>query len=136
MPARAGGVAPFLCGLTVFAGMVFGVDDREKLRRNSRMKAILAVFAALSLAACNKPAVVVAPPPSTPLPIATPAPTPPPTPVAVRITTPSPTPVAVAKPPPATPARHLAAEGVFYLVSRVRIETNDGIVGLPPGTGV
>jgi hypothetical protein len=100
------------------------------------MKATLAVFAALSLAACNKPAVVVAPPPATPLPIETPAPTPTPTPVAVRITTPSPTPVAVAKPPPATPARHLAAEGVFYLVSWVRIETNDGIVGLPPGTGV
>jgi hypothetical protein len=100
------------------------------------MKATLAVFSALSLAACNKHEVVLAPPPATPLPIATPAPTPTPTPVAVRSTTPSPTPVAIATPPPATPARRLAAEGVFYLVSWVRIETNDGIVGLPPGTGV
>jgi len=82
------------------------------------MQAKLVVLAALSLAACNKPEVVVAPPP-TPLPIATP----------------EPAPVAIAT-PTAAPVRHLAPEGVFYLVSWVRVEKDDGITGLPPGTGV
>jgi hypothetical protein len=75
--------------------------------------AILVVF--LSLAACKKPEVVVAPPAPTP----TPAP-----------------PIAVATPEPAPPERHLAVEGVFYLVSWVRVENSDGVTGLPPGTGV
>jgi hypothetical protein len=39
-------------------------------------------------------------------------------------------------PAPAPPVRHLAPEGVFYLTAWVRVENNDGITGLPPGTGV
>jgi len=44
-----------------------------------------------------------------------------------------PEPIAVAPPPP---TRHLAPEGVFYLTTWVRVESNDGITGLPPGTEV
>ena len=39
-------------------------------------------------------------------------------------------------PQPVAPAPELAPEGVFYLVSWVRIETNDGVIGLEPGTCV
>jgi hypothetical protein len=81
---------------------------------------ITAVALALALASCHKPVAETAPPPATPAP----------TPVVAAATPPPET------PPPATPARHLAAEGVFYLISWVRIENNDGITGLPPGTGV
>jgi hypothetical protein len=42
-------------------------------------------------------------------------------------------PVAAATPPPAP---HLAPDGVFYLVSSYHVETKDGVIGLPPGTGV
>lgn len=76
---------------------------------------ILAVVA-LAFASCEKK-VVEAPPP------------PPPTPIPA-----TPAPVVVATPPPATP--ELAPPGVFYLVEAARIETNDGIIGLKPGTGV
>jgi len=44
--------------------------------------------------------------------------------------------IAVATPQPATPAPRLAPEGIFYLIVAVNVETKDGIVGLPPGTGV
>jgi hypothetical protein len=48
-----------------------------------------------------------------------------------------PEPIAVASPsPPPPPVRHLAPEGVFYLTTWVRVENNDGITGLPPGTEV
>lgn len=63
--------------------------------------------------------------------VATPTPVP---------TTPVPEPIAAATPPPApapaTPAPELAPEGVFYLLAAARVETADGLVGLPPGTGV
>jgi len=81
---------------------------------------LIAVSLALAFASCQKPEVVVAPPP-----------TPPPAPPPVAATTPLPE-----TPPPATPARHLAAEGVFYLTTWVRVENSDGVTGLPPGTGV
>jgi hypothetical protein len=48
------------------------------------------------------------------------------------------TPAPVAVTPVATPAPvvELAPEGVFYLLAAARVETADGIHGLPPGTGV
>ncbi|MEP6671753.1 MAG: hypothetical protein ABJF10_21515 [Chthoniobacter sp.] len=60
------------------------------------------------------------------VPAATPAP---------KLATPEPKPVAVATPtpPPATPAPELAPPGVFYLVTKVSVETSDGILGLKPG---
>ncbi len=39
-------------------------------------------------------------------------------------------------PQPVDPAPEVAPEGVFYLVSWARIETNDGVIGLEPGTCV
>jgi hypothetical protein len=35
-----------------------------------------------------------------------------------------------------TPPPELAPPGVFYLVQAVRVETDSGVTGLPPGTGV
>lgn len=51
---------------------------------------------------------------------------------------------AIPNPIPATPAptatpsptAELAPPGVFYLIALARVETDSGIVGLPPGTGV
>ena len=85
-----------------------------------------AALLAIAFASCHKPTVdnsVPEPeaPASTPSP-ATPAPT--------RA------PVAAATPAPPTPAPQLAPPGVFYLVQNVRIETDSGVTGLPPGTGV
>jgi len=83
---------------------------------------------ALAFASCQKPIAKNEEPKlaeSTPLP-ATPIPTPIATPVAM----------AVATPQPATPAPRLAPEGIYYLIVAVKVETKDGIVGLPPGTGV
>ena len=89
---------------------------------------IMTATLALAFASCQKPIasndepspVESTPRPATPEP-ATPAPPPPP--------------VAVAT-PPAPPAPQLAPPGVFYLLSAARVETSDGIRGLPPGTGV
>lgn len=76
---------------------------------------------ALALLGCQKP------PPAEPL--TTPVPTPA-TPIPA---TPLPTPPAPATP---APSATLAPPGVFYLIAAVRVETNDGITGLTPGTGV
>lgn len=85
----------------------------------------------LALAACEKKLTVSTAPAPTPEPIApaTPAPT----------ATPAPVPkIAEATPAPATPApaSHLAPEGVFFLTVAKSIMTDDGIIGLPPGTKV
>lgn len=74
----------------------------------------------VALASCTKP-VAEAPPepepaPATPPPVATPAPA---------------TPVAVAPTPVPDP---LAPPGVFYLLQNASITTDDGIIGLKPGT--
>ena len=93
----------------------------------------LAATLALALASCEKPATTQNTEP-TPPPAATPAPATPspatPTPAITMATPPPATPV------PATPAPELAPEGVFYLIAATRVETPDGIRGLPPGTGV
>jgi hypothetical protein len=47
-------------------------------------------------------------------------------------TAPAETPVAVATPKP----RRLALDGIYWLVSRVPITTDAGVIGLPPGTEV
>jgi hypothetical protein len=79
----------------------------------------LAAIVALAFAGCEKKQEVALTEEPSP-PIETPIPTTPPP----------------ATPPPATPAPELAPEGVFYLVTSARVETTDGIRGLPPGTGV
>ena len=48
----------------------------------------------------------------------------------------APAPVAVAPPASAMPAPQMAPPGVFYLLTAARVETSEGIRGLPPGTGV
>jgi hypothetical protein len=59
------------------------------------------------------------------------------TPDPIAESTPSPaTPAPVARGTTTPPAPQLAPEGIFYLVSAARIETPDGVVGLPVGTGV
>jgi len=97
------------------------------------MKWILGLFSLVVLAACSKP---VAQDESTPA-------TPTPAPVAAATPTPAPTPAQVAvvphnaaTPQPSTPAPELAPPGVFYLLVAVRVETDSGVTGLPPGTGV
>jgi hypothetical protein len=52
-----------------------------------------------------------------------------------QTSTPSPTPPLVAEVTP-SPGPHFAPEGVFYLVAMYRVETKNGVIGLPPGTGV
>jgi hypothetical protein len=54
------------------------------------------------------------------------------TPAAAPVASTAPTAPASGVPTP----RELAPPGVFYLVETARIETTDGISGLPPGTGV
>ncbi len=90
----------------------------------------LTALAVLALASCSKPVAEQAPAPSAeatpePIAVATPAPAAPP-----------PPPVTMATPAPAIPASELAPPGVFYLLAAARVETPDGIRGLPPGTGV
>jgi len=90
----------------------------------------LAICLAVGLSACKKP---VATEPEEP-PAATP--TPPPV-VAVATPTPPAVVVATPAPPESTPsAPELAPPGVFYLIVAARVETKNGIMGLPPGTGV
>jgi len=43
---------------------------------------------------------------------------------------------ATAAPPVPTATPELAPPGVFYLIAAARVETSDGVTGLPPGTGV
>lgn len=84
-------------------------------------------LAALAFASCSKPVSEESPPP---LASTTPAP-------GSAATGPAPAPSA---PQPSTGATasapELAPAGVFYLLTPARIETPDGIRGLPPGTGV
>ncbi len=85
----------------------------------------LILACALSLAACQKPVAEVAP-----------EATPEPGPASVATSTPKPeapaTPVAVS----ATPDDPLATEGVFFLLAKASVTTEDGIIGVPPGTRV
>ena len=115
---------------------------------------IAVAITALTLAGCRKPAVGITPQPggdpgarSTPTPAqvvvavqpepATPQPA---APVPARLESPIlPLPAtaepAIPEPPTPQPVAP-APEGVFYLVSWARIETNDGVIGLEPGTCV
>lgn len=91
----------------------------------------------LSLTACRKPVAQEesAEPESTPTPSSKVASVPSsPTPAATTSeTAPAPTPAT----PTSTPiAAELAPPGVFYLIEAARIETDSGLTGLPPGTGV
>jgi len=86
------------------------------------MKPWIPVVLCAALVACQKTPsseVAVSPAPDTPAP----------TPVAVVASTPEPV-------IPVTPAPELAPPGVFYLLAAARVETDSGITGLPPGTGV
>lgn len=49
---------------------------------------------------------------------------------------PEPKTAAAAATPLPAPAPQLAPPGVFYLIETARVETDSGITGLPPGTGV
>ena len=87
--------------------------------------ALLALVASIgSLASCKKPdAETAAEPEPQALPAAPPAPT----------ATPAPaTPIAVATPLPDP----LAPPGIFFLLQKASITTDDGIVGLKPGQGL
>ena len=94
-----------------------------------KMTEMAVAIVALAFVSCHKETVEPVTP-VTPQPVAA-SPPPPVTPPSVTIVSPS-----SAPPPVATPAAHLAPEGVFYLIAAARVETNDGIIGLPPGTGV
>src|SRR5437868_3412110 len=92
-----------------------------------RLTGLTVAIVALAFASCSKPNQTEEPPAATPAPIATPA-------RAENISqAPPPTTPAPATP---SPAPQLAPEGVFYLIAAARVETPDGIRGLPPGTGV
>jgi hypothetical protein len=56
-----------------------------------------------------------------------------PAPIATVVETPTPIPVAVAA---ATPIRHLAPPGIYFLLQRVSFMTDSGVVGDSPGTKV
>jgi len=85
---------------------------------------------ALAFASCSKQASTQTDEESTPAPKAAATPAPRPAEVAVTPATPAP-----ATPAPA-PAPELAPEGIFYLIVAARVETPNGVNGLPPGTGV
>jgi len=85
---------------------------------------------ALAFASCSKQASTQTDEESTPAPKAAATPAPQPAEVAVTPATPAP-----ATPAPA-PAPELAPEGIFYLIVAARVETPNGVNGLPPGTGV
>jgi len=91
------------------------------------MGKIICAVVLIALASCSKPT-------EQPVPAPTPAPTvaPTPTPVPTPAQTPTPTPVAVVTPTPAW----LAPDGVLFLVQRVSVTTDSGIVGIAPGTRV
>lgn len=105
-----------------------------------RLTGLIAMMA-LAFASCSKPTTTeqspapgaenptaTAPPPATPAP-ATPAPA-----ETISQTPPAPAP---SDPTPAPAAAvELAPEGVFYLLAAARVETADGVHGLPAGTGV
>lgn len=58
------------------------------------------------------------------------------TPVPAPVSTPAPPAVIATAPPTAPPSPELAPPGIFYLLAAVRVETDSGVTGLPPGTGV
>jgi hypothetical protein len=63
----------------------------------------------------------------------------PPPPVAVATPPPATVAIAAVEPPPpvaAPPSRELAPPGFFYLRAKKSITTHDGIIGLPPATGL
>jgi hypothetical protein len=98
----------------------------------------LTVAGALAFTSCSRPTTAAqmtempAPPaevPSVPIAVATPPPVP-----AVPVDVATSPPVI---PEPAAPAPpELAPEGVFYVIVATRVETESGVHGLPPGTGV
>ena len=90
---------------------------------------------ALAFASCSKQASTQTDEESTPAPKAAATPAPRPAEVAVTPATPAPATPAPATPAPA-PAPELAPEGIFYLIVAARVETPNGVNGLPPGTGV
>lgn len=97
-------------------------------------KTVMAVgtLICLAMSACEKtetPAPPEAPAETTPEPPQAKLEAPAPAPTASTTTPPPP-----AAAPAATPAPTLAPEGVFYLVQKVSVETDAGIVGLNPGT--
>ena len=87
----------------------------------------IVVIPVVLLVSCSKPSQESQALP-TPIPTATPTPTPVPTP----IPTPSASPVAIVTPRPA----NLAPDGVLFLVQRVSITTDSGVLGIAPGTKV
>jgi len=68
----------------------------------------------------------------------TPAPAAPVSVAAIAVATPVPvaTPAQAASPAPPAVVKHLAPQGVYYLVERISITTDSGIVGVSPGTKV
>jgi hypothetical protein len=106
------------------------IAPMEALIDVRRLVRILTVSGVLSLGlvldGCKKPVASEETPEETAPSAAAPSATPPP----------ASQPVAVVTPAPATPAPELAPPGVFYLLAAARVETTDGIMGLPPGTGV
>jgi hypothetical protein len=96
---------------------------------------IAGLFLPIVLGACHKPAAENdASPADTPAPVAIVKSAP-------ASTAPAATPLAINQPAatihaPAAAPRELAPAGVFYLLAAARIETDSGVTGLPPGTGV
>lgn len=94
---------------------------------------LTAALVALAFASCQKPTAEIPPTDDAPTaPVSAPAATPAPRAASVS----APPAASVAAPPSATPAPELAPPGIFYLIAAVRMETDSGITGLPPGTGV
>jgi hypothetical protein len=88
----------------------------------SMLVAVAIATGATTLTSCKKPIAEVETEPE-PIPVATPAP----------VVTPAPaTPIAVATPSPDP----LAPPGIFFLLQKASITTDDGIVGLKPGQGL
>jgi hypothetical protein len=85
----------------------------------------MTVIVALACASCSKPIATETEEVQQPVPPATPSAEPPP----------APEPASASAPPAPAPPQ-LAPEGVFYLIAAARVETDSGVHGLPPGTGV
>jgi hypothetical protein len=86
-------------------------------------KAILLTLLAV-LAGCSKQETIVR---ETPPEVAAPTPAP----LAVVKATPPPAPVPTPEPPP----KRLAPEGIFYVIQRISVTTDDGVRAIPVGTG-
>jgi len=94
-----------------------------------KIRLLFGVMLLMAVGACSKSprtAEAAPPPPPTNIPPPTPTPAPPPT--------PAPEPPAA---PPATPEpNYFAPEGVYFLLTKITIETPDGLIGYPAGTKV